>query len=317
MTPSVIKAERIIKLFLNIPDHDIKCEHIRDNVDGSAIIKCAYKDITYIVKLFNDVNFGKNEITWFKLASSLGIGPHVYQADLSFTYIIIEYIKGQSLTHEKARDPFVLKEIAHNLKLLHASFLVGVHTREIFPQIYSKYEKLKTGGELHTLLSNFLNYTKSIEQKVQSAQVPLVPCHNDLNPGNIFIKDDKVIFIDWGDAAIANPYYDIVIFFVLNDVSKPQQIFFLEQYDKKLLEPYWQEYVTLLKRLVYFEFALNLLIGVQARKPELLFVHHIPETQPLEYYLKWFSTFTDFVVDFFYGMAIASLLTLKKDLESD
>ncbi len=314
MASSVIKAQEVINLFLDIPDHEIKCEQVRDSSDGSAVVKCAFKDKKYIIKLFDKIDLGKNEITWFKHASKLGIGPSIYQADIAFKYIILEFVDGQSLTLEKAQDPLILKEIAHDLVLLHTSSLVGVQKKEIFPQIYNKYEKLKTGGKLQNLLSNFIQYAKNIQEKVQSRAVPLVPCHNDLNPGNIFIKGDKVIVIDWGDASFGDPYYDIAAFFILNSINKQQQFFFLEHYDKKLLEPYWQEYLELLEHMVYFEFSLNLLRGVQEQKQELLFKQCIPAVKPLEYYLAHFSKETNLEINFFYQMAIASLLRLKQKI---
>lgn len=143
--------------------------------------------------------------------------------------------------------------------------------------------------------------------------MPLVPCHNDLNPGNIFIKKDKVIFIDWGDSAIANPYYDIAIFFVLNSIPEQQQNFFLEQYNKKLLASNWQEYLNLLKNMVHFEFALNLLRGVQEQKPELLFKSNIEPVKQLDYYLDRLSKEPNLTTDFLYEMAIASLLSIRRE----
>lgn len=64
--------------------------------------------------------------------------------------------------------------------------------------------------------------------QITKFMVPLVPCHNDLNWDNIFIDDNHVTFIDWGDAALANPYFDIAAFFVLNGVkSENKKLFFI------------------------------------------------------------------------------------------
>ena len=137
--------------------------------------------------------------------------------------------------------------------------------------------------------------------------VPLAPCHNDLNWGNIFVNND-VTLIDWGDATLGNPYYDIAAFFVLNVIEPENEKLFLEHYDTKLLNPQWQAYMRLLKQLVYFEFALNLLLGVQAGKSELLHVHELPKVSPISYYLTLLAKKEVKVdSDFLHTMALASL----------
>jgi thiamine kinase-like enzyme len=178
----------------------------------------------------------------------------------------------------------------------------------MFERIDTKYKKLTVSGELYDLLKKSFQYVKSIQTRLQDLTVSLAPCHNDLNPGNIFVHNDQVTFIDWGDAALGNPYYDIAAFFVLNVIEAENQKLFFEHYDKKLLSPEWQAYMHLCKQVVYFEFALNLLGGVQAGKNELLHAIHIPEVQTVNYYLTRLAA-RDVEIDsiFLYSMALASV----------
>ena len=117
--------------------------------------------------------------------------------------------------------------------------------------------------------------------------------------------------IDWGDAALANSYFDIAAFFVLNVIEPKKEKLFFEQYDASLLNPQWQTYMQLYKQLVYFEFALNLLSGVQAGKSELLHAHHIPQVNNIAYYLTLLAEReVEVDSDCLYTMAIASLYAI-------
>ena len=129
-----------------------------------------------------------------------------------------------------------------------------------------------------------------------------------MNWGNIFVNNDHVTLIDWGDAALGNPYYDIAAFLALNCVRAENEQLFFEHYDAKLLTPQWQAYMQSLKQLVYFEFALNLLLGVQTSKNELLHAQELPKVNRISYYLTVLAKKEVKVdSDFLSTMAIASL----------
>ncbi len=183
----------------------------------------------------------------------------------------------------------------------------------MFTCINTKYKKLNCSGELKDLLEDSLQHIKKIEPHLQSLEVAPVPCHNDLNPGNIFTNNDQVTLIDWGDSSLGNPYYDIAAFFVLNMIEPENEKLFLQQYDAKLLSPQWQTDMELYKQVVYFEFTLNLLSGVQAGKGELLHAPHIPQVNNVNYYLTLLAK-REVEIDssFLYSMAIASLNKLKQ-----
>ena len=83
--------------------------------------------------------------------------------------------------------------------------------------------------------------------QLQSLAISPVPCHNDLNPGNIFANNNQVTLIDWGDAALGNPYYDIAAFFVLNVIEPENEKLFFEQYDAQILNPQWQAYYAIIQ----------------------------------------------------------------------
>jgi thiamine kinase-like enzyme len=276
--------------------------------EEGSLIKCTYLGIDYVVKLFNDQTLGRNEIAWTQHASDLGIGPKLYYADPSGKHMLIEFAKGTSLLPVIANAPAIIKSIGTNLALLHHSSAPFAHASDMFTRIDAKYEKLSCSGPLKNMLKDGMGYVGKIEVQLQELVIALAPCHNDLNSGNIIANNDQVILIDWGDAALGNPYYDIAAFFVLNVIDPKNEQLFFEQYDAKLLSSQWQGYMEHYKQLVHFEFALNLLLGVQTGKSELLHMPNILRANDISHYLTLLAE-RKVEIDslFLYGMAVASL----------
>jgi tRNA A-37 threonylcarbamoyl transferase component Bud32 len=303
-----LTAKEALAAFLHQPIDTISCEPLTGGSEEDSLQKCTYLDTSYVVKLLNNQASGKNEIAWTQLASDLGIGPRLYYADPQACLMIIEFAKGNSLVPISANAPAILKSIATSLTRLHQSAAPFAYVSDMFTRIQDKQKKLHCSGKLQEMIATGLKRIAEIQVQLSELTVPLTPCHNDLNPGNIFVHDNQVTLIDWGDAALGNPYYDIAAFFVLNCIdSKGEQTFF-EQYGPTILGSKLQTYMSLYKQLVHFEFALNLLLGVQARNSEMLHKHTIPQVNELSYYLTLLAERkADINSTFLYSMAIASL----------
>lgn len=304
-------AKGALATFLNQPIDAVSCKLLTGGSDEARVIKCTHLGTSYIVKLFSTPELGKNEIAWTQNASDLDIGPKLYYADPTGSYMIIEFARGNSLVPPTANTPTIIKGIATSLARLHHSFVLFAHESDMFARIDAKYNKLDCSGKLKAMLENGLQHVKKIENQLQSLEISAVPCHNDLNPGNIFAHNDQVILIDWGDAALGNPYYDIAAFFVLNVIEPKSEKLFFESYDPQMLNPQWQATMQLYKQLVHFEFALNLLLGVQSGNSELLHLHDIPQVNTIAHYLTLLAEKeVEINSDFLYNMAIASLTNI-------
>ncbi len=301
-------ASTLFAGFLKQRENDISCTELTGGSEQGTIFKCSYQNADYVIKLFTNKELGKNEIAWTSHASNLGIGPHFFYADPDGYYMITAFAKGNSLVPDTVNSSPIIKHIAINLAKLHNSSAPFSHTQDIIARIDAKHKKLQCPGKLRDILEHGWQKIHIIEAQIKNFGFLLAPCHNDLNWGNIFADNNQVTVIDWGDAAISNPYFDIAAFFVLNNVQAENEKLFFENYDPQLLSSQWQTYMKLLKKLVYFEFALNLLLGVQTGKKELLLEQGIPEVKQLNHYLNLLAKKEVKVDDeFLYEMAIASL----------
>ena len=305
-------APKVLADFLKQPENEISCMELTGGSEEGSIFKCTYQSAVYVIKFFTNKEAGKNEIAWTKHASELGIGPKFFCAASDNSYMITAFATGDSLVPETANASTILKGIAINLAKLHHSSATFAHVSDIFTRIDAKYKKLQCSGPLKDMLANGMQQVKTIEVQLKKISVTPEPCHNDLNWGNIFVDENNhVTLIDWGDAALGNPFYDIAAFFVLNCIEAENEKLFFELYDAELLNPEWKGYMQLLKQLVYFEFALNLLLGVQTSKNELLHAQELPKVNRVSDYLTLLAN-KEVKVDseFLYRMAIASLAML-------
>jgi|GEM_PF-2262634 len=305
---SLQQHKQVLAEFLAQSADAISCQLLSGGSEEGNLAKCTHDGTDYVIKFFGESAFGANEILWTLHASELGIGPHVYYTDPAGRHMITEFVHGNSLVPSTANTPVVIQGVATCLSKLHHSSLPAARASDLFVRIDTKYKKLQCSGQLKNMVDSGMMYVGGAKDQWQSHKVPSVPCHNDLNWGNIFVDGNRVTLIDWGDAALGNPYYDIAAFLVLNVINPQVEKLFFERCDPQLLEPAWQEYMHACKQLVYLEFALNLLLGVQAGNSTLLHAEYISLPDGIDSYLSRLAARNVEVNStFLYEMAIASL----------
>ena len=195
---SIILAKNILADFLKRSADDICCDLLTGGSVKGGLVKCNYGTESYVIKFFSAPETGLHEIAWTRHAADLGIGPQFFSAEPTGKYMITEFVHGNALVPAIANTPSILKSIAKNLSKLHRSSALFAQSSDCFTRIDEKYKKLNCSGALKSLLEQCYQQVKKIEAHLQDATVPFVPCHNDLNWGNIFVHNNHVTFIDWG-----------------------------------------------------------------------------------------------------------------------
>jgi thiamine kinase-like enzyme len=310
-------AQQLLTRFLQQPARNIHCTLLAGGSEEDKVLWCfsaTPPSTEYIVKLFKSQKTGTNEIAWTKFASELGIGPRFYDAGSDGRYMITAVAQDAPLIPEVANTREVITAVATALSKLHAADAPFGKESDMFKRIEAKYKGLQCSGALQELLEKGLRRVEAIKSMLRTLRVKPVPCHNDLNWGNIFVHKDTITLIDWGDAALGNPYYDVAAFFVLNVISKENERFFFEQYDKSLLaQDFWFDEMKLYKQLVCYEFALNLLLGVQKLDNGLLHAEQLPSVEHLNHYLTLLAKREAKINgQFLYEMAVAALREMLK-----
>ena len=139
-------------------------------------------------------------------AGKIGVGPEVYHQDPQQGILLTEFVEGRTagyndLIHEPTRSLIIA-----TIRKLHQATPSGIpKARSLGDQIQtfmdqSLLEQLQA-LELTTPLMLLLQCE---ENSRASALI-----HNDLNPYNIMICDNRTYLIDWTDAGTGDPFSDI------------------------------------------------------------------------------------------------------------
>lgn len=65
-----------------------------------------------------------------------------------------------------------------------------------------------------TTLQTLIPHVQSLCEQLAAFPIPHSLHHNDLHDGNIFLRDNRPIFFDWGDSSIAHPFFSLRTVFV-------------------------------------------------------------------------------------------------------
>lgn len=140
-------------------------------------------------------------------ASKAGISPIVVQGFPHEKMVLMEYIDGNTMTIEQASQVETCIKIAQNLKKTHSAKKNPYHG---FPRneiMEGFYAELLDYPEIHIKTTQAIEIIRKCHNEIVS--IPsyyAVNTHNDLNPGNILIEKERVLFIDWEGTNWEDPF---------------------------------------------------------------------------------------------------------------
>lgn len=228
--------------------------------DTKFIIKTDEK--TYAAKIFDNASPHRHhEMYAHLLATEKGLAPHVYFHNHEL--MIMDFIEGHTLHCEEAQEPHVLMALANAAKRI-SEIDASCAYKDVFGAIKQNFALVITTQEpLHTNLAQAKDTIITLERIIQAQNKPLVFCHGDLNPRNIFFTNNKVIFIDWSDGGMSYPFFDIAGISVFCCLNKDNDEYLLTHYLQKKPTEQERHYFQCIKNIVYIHDALNLLVYLQ------------------------------------------------------
>lgn len=152
-----------------------------------------------------------------------------------------------------------------------------------------------TTAEYSRLKKSVPDFTALCE-KLASYGIPETIHHDDFHDANIFIKDEQVIFTDWGESAIAHPFFTLVV--IMRSVDNSFGMDFSPQSElvRDMYLEHWASYapleqlrsiVQLAQRIGYVNRALTWKMSIE----------QLPESLKSEYAIAVPSYLKDFIND--------------------
>ena len=213
------------------------------------LVKINSKKFVFRVSVHSDNFEGNNLENEFKILSELNgfHSPKVFWIDKKFKYpfIIEEFIEADKITKLSNLN---VKNIAKALAEIHNFSNTSKSKPQSIKKEYISYfnkrlKIIKKNKEMHNKLSKFINkaekYCDRFDERFKLySEIKLL--HGDMHCGNIFLKNNKIIFIDWENSEYNDPVFDIVAFFYesenlqyfneKNSISKEHKRIFLDEY---------------------------------------------------------------------------------------
>lgn len=168
------------------------------------------------------------ELEWFKRLSEAGVGPRLFATFANGR--LEEYIESVTLTPSMMRTEIVSEGIAETMSQFHKLQIDETSTLVIWKRIEIwRAEAIKAFGALlinkpekREILMKIQKTLILDEEEYKSGKFkrffdhlitlgnPIVPCHNDLQHGNILLTDtSKIVFIDYEYGGMNYAAFDI------------------------------------------------------------------------------------------------------------
>jgi aminoglycoside phosphotransferase len=225
-TQESIISDKLKSIFSVPYDQKISIKKITEGRSDSAIYKAFLNEKNYIVRMLSPeraLNERKWEVELVQKTADKNISPHVYYVSPDYQMIIMDCIDGEKFYGPIARKPVLLKSLAQKLHILHSLPISPLASKisTLEKNFFVKTEAV----EYQEVLKTFRSLEKEFLENSN-----LAITHTDVHPGNLIADQKNVWIIDWQDAGLYGPLYDLARFASIFKLPIKDENFFIKAY---------------------------------------------------------------------------------------
>ncbi|MDR2666614.1 MAG: phosphotransferase [Holosporales bacterium] len=184
----------------------------------------------YVLNVFSKTKVDaarKEEIELTRIFSECGIGASFIGKAADNSMYVVEFLNGKTAKFENFHDEKILKTLANVLKKLHKCKVIMREKRQAsyVKKLCQNIAKRKTA-----VPSSFWESYEKYKKLSNNFEMYMVLCHNNLNPQNIIILSDKIVFINPGSCGIANLFQELGYVTLSNGINGHNLDIFLKEY---------------------------------------------------------------------------------------
>lgn len=183
---------------------------------------------TYVIRLYPPKQSAQDlrrEFWAFTQASNLGIAPKVYAASIPLKSLLTDYESRPTLSWEQAHEPDAIHRIGFGIRQIH-SIPKSPYPNDSW---FSAYNQMTLASQNESA-AQILQLLQKYDQELSLLPPNKVTVHGDLNPRNIFINPDHVLFIDWTNTTWDDAFFDLSYFAAILDYDEAETETLLQSY---------------------------------------------------------------------------------------
>ena len=200
-------------------------------------------------------------LSYSQMAAQNQVGPAVLYFNAEDKLFVTDFVEGTPLSPTLCDNEMVVFQLGRALRNIHHS---QISLEEKFDILELVIKQLRNFIEKHkdfdSWMKNFLEYFQEIYTILNKNRLLYRPCHNDIHTMNVFLDlNHDIKFIDWGDAGLGDPYYDLARASIEFQFSKEQTEKFLSTYFLENITSYDRAHFFLLRQVALLKIVLHFL----------------------------------------------------------
>jgi|GEM_PF-1452750 len=223
--PAVFEA--IEKIASKEEKHTIQFKPLFGGHSNAKLFRFQASGKKYVLRLLETdkaIEKRSSEIAAHQHAESLQIAPKLIYVDRPCSFMIMEYVEGRTFSRHGAdlNNNELATKVMQTFRKFHLSSQRPNISRETRPSsLHNQYMGNVKKGVAYPAVFDLIH--KQFQEDAAKLRTQLTVTHSDLNPGNIIIgKDGNIYIIDWAEARLDNPFFDLGRFFSLAGASNEQ-----------------------------------------------------------------------------------------------
>jgi len=203
----------------------------------------------------------QKDCMYVRMAAEKGLGPKILYQNAETGCYATEFVEGEHLSPTHFEDVVVLEQFTNSLKFLHNTPMDLLLEFDIFARLEQKIEsRIQKKSEFAAELQAYLGELHTIKMAIKKHVIGLKTCHNDVHVMNLFYTPEKTIqFIDWGNAGLADPFWDLACAAVKFHFSPDQTRLLLEKYFEGVVSPQDYSHFILMENTALLSVGLDFL----------------------------------------------------------
>ncbi|MBJ7536931.1 phosphotransferase [Marinomonas transparens] len=175
-----------------------------------------------------------SELKALQGAAAIGLSPPMLWCDDEGAFAC-QYVSQPSLDWSVLHTEQSIRQIAQALQKAHTLPLVDTHF-SVFDVIQHYLQGIQKKSPENSAFYQEWQYLIELFQTLTPPPqlLPAVLCHNDINPKNILMDEDKLWLIDWEYVGVGDPLFDLAVVVKSHNLDEEQTIQLLTLYDEGL-----------------------------------------------------------------------------------